>query len=156
MKLIELAAGYEEAAEKLTKRIDDLRNEINCGAHPVDQLKWELDNLRRVRTDLRKTGELCRRYYERGFWRDADYTFNTPSRRVRGRPPAMAPGTRGNKSGKLRKGTGKAVKSDPGRTDAETAEALADVLLRRAHNAGDRRKGKCKPVNRIPDPGPRA
>ena len=66
MKLFELAAGYDDAAEKLTKRIEILRDEINRGEDPCGQLKWELDKLRKIRQEVCKTGELCRRYYERG------------------------------------------------------------------------------------------
>lgn len=155
MKLMELAAGYDDAAEKITARIIFLRSEISKTPGGQSAFQCELTHLLRVRKEIRKTGELCRRYYERGFWRDADYTFNNPTRRVTRRPADVDSGERRNKSGKLRKSTVKTGTSHPVGTDTPTAKTLADVLFRRAYDASHRQTGKYKRKYRIPDTGPR-
>lgn len=153
MKLYELATGYDDADERLTKRITELRAEVLLPGTDTAEITRRIHYLSKVRTEVRRTGELCRRYYEKGFWRDAAYTFNLSSRGNARKSFNVASGARRDQRQFLTARTPEPPESDPGRLDGATADHVVDAILAGILYGPDRKRARRKPIHGIADHG---
>lgn len=135
MTLAEIAMGYREAAEKISARQEFYKAQLLEGADQVTQSKER--SLRQLKNDLLSLAELCDRYYERGYWRDARYTSNPPPRGSAGRNRAVAEG----RGCGQRRHSGEAQKEpclgDSAGIDPAATKAAVDAILRQLLPEGD-------------------
>lgn len=78
MTLFELSKEYEAGAAALHKRLDELRalfSASNVCQRERDLLEARIRTLQSMYTDMRQLAVLTRRYYERGYYRNARYTL---------------------------------------------------------------------------------
>ncbi len=76
MTLAELSPGYEESAQLLQHRMQQLRKAIRATDDPEE--KWHLQRriaeLTPILTQMNELADLTAHYYDRGFWRNEKYT----------------------------------------------------------------------------------
>ena len=77
MTLMEIAQGYCDAAEPLRTRLKELRQALKQAEDPEEiwHLKRRIAELTPMLTQCNALAVLCRRYYERGYYRDETYTL---------------------------------------------------------------------------------
>ena len=77
MTLAEISKDYEAAAVLLRQRLKQLRQELAKAEDPdqVWHLKRRIAELTPMLTQMNELEELTRRYYERGYYRNAKYTL---------------------------------------------------------------------------------
>ena len=77
MTLTEIAQGYCDAAEPLRARLKELRQALKQADDPEEvwHLKRGIAELTPMLTQCNALAVLCRRYYERGYYRDETYTL---------------------------------------------------------------------------------
>ena len=68
MKLREMSVEYQEAAQIISDKIKLLKP-----GRPANDP--ELNALYKLRSEIRKVGEICENYYEKGYWRDDRFCF---------------------------------------------------------------------------------
>ena len=75
MTLTEIALGYQEAAVPLRARLKELRTALKTAHDPEEiwHLKRRIAELTPMLTQCNALAVLCRRYYERGYCRNAKY-----------------------------------------------------------------------------------
>ena len=137
MTMYEMSEGYAEAIDKINVRLKFLRIDKDANS-------MEIRHLMMVRKDLAKIEEICRKYYERGYWVDSAFSFNkAPAIHRKGRPIVD-----GRKSGDKRTGCPKVEKkpdySNTGGTDREAASNAADVIIGWFVSGGDSGKAGSK------------
>ena len=74
----ELATEYRQSAQLLRKRLHDLRAELQLAQTPDVRwrLKQRINDLAPMLTQTNKIARLLEHYYERGHYRDAEYSAN--------------------------------------------------------------------------------
>ena len=84
MRLTELAEEYDEAVLLLRQRIRDLEDRRKSTQDVLEQniLAQRTADLRAILRDTRTLAVICRRYYERSFWRDEHFCFQYPGQRA--------------------------------------------------------------------------
>ena len=77
MTLAEISKDYEYSAQLLRKRLKFLRQELAKAEDPEEiwHLKRRIAELTPMLTQMNELAELTRRYYERGYYRNAKYTL---------------------------------------------------------------------------------
>lgn len=77
MTLVQLSEEYEASAALLRKRLRFLRLELAKAKDPEEiwHLKRRIAELTPMLTQMNELAELTRRYYERGYYRNAKYTL---------------------------------------------------------------------------------
>ncbi|MBQ6430291.1 MAG: hypothetical protein IJJ99_00225 [Oscillospiraceae bacterium] len=77
MKLSELSEGYRQAAIPLREKLRLLRLALKTADDPQRRaaLRHEIALLAGILTQCRELAELTAHYYERGFWRNDNYTL---------------------------------------------------------------------------------
>lgn len=77
MSLEDLSYGYVESAMKLRRMLRRMREQIRREQDPAERLRLQRQvyALEPILTEMNTLAELTARYYERGFYRDADYTL---------------------------------------------------------------------------------
>jgi hypothetical protein len=77
MTLQQIAAGYRQAAMPLRRRLRELRQALKTATDPEEifHLKRRIAELTPMLTQCNALAVLCRRYYERGYYRDETYTL---------------------------------------------------------------------------------
>ena len=77
MKLAELAPGYLAAGALLRPQLRALRRTLAASADAQERaaLRSQIAALSTIYTQCRKLAELTAHYYERGFYRDDNYTL---------------------------------------------------------------------------------
>ena len=77
MTLAQLSGCYEAAAVPLRARLKQLRQELACATDPEEiwHIKRRIAELTPMLTQMNELAELTARYYERGYWRDKQYTL---------------------------------------------------------------------------------
>lgn len=77
MKLAELAPGYRAAGALLRPKLRALRRTLaeSSDAQERAALRSQIAALSTIYTQCRKLAELTAHYYERGFYRDDNYTL---------------------------------------------------------------------------------
>ena len=77
MTLAELSKDYEYAAQLLRRRLRELRQELAVAEDPEEiwHIKRRIAELTPMLTQMNELEELTRRYYERGYYRNAKYTL---------------------------------------------------------------------------------
>lgn len=77
MELIQLSAGYQEAARPLRARLKHLRQELAQTEDPeqIFHLKRRIAELTPMLTQMNELAELTAHYYERGYCRNEKYTL---------------------------------------------------------------------------------
>ncbi len=77
MTLVQISEDYEAAAVLLRQRLRYLRQELAQAEDPEDiwHLKRRIAELTPILTQMNELSELTRRYYERGYYRNAKYTL---------------------------------------------------------------------------------
>ena len=77
MTLAEFSKDYEYAAQLLRRRLRELRQELAVAEDPEEiwHIKRRIAELTPMLTQMNDLEELTRRYYERGYYRNAKYTL---------------------------------------------------------------------------------
>ena len=77
MTLSELSRSYEYSAELLRCRIHHLRKALRAAEDPEERfhLRRRISELTPILTQMNELADLTARYYERGYWRNANYTL---------------------------------------------------------------------------------
>ena len=77
MTLAQISQEYEASAALLRKRLRFLRQELAKAEDPEEiwHLKRRIAELTPMLTQMNELAELTRRYYERGYYRNAKYTL---------------------------------------------------------------------------------
>ena len=70
MTLREIAAGYRDAARRVSARADALKDAARTSPYAARDRAVLLE----VKRDLVRLGYHCEHYYERGYWRNEKYT----------------------------------------------------------------------------------
>ena len=137
LTLSELSGQYRAAADKLRARMGDIRKELSTATDPEEiwQLKQRIKELTPILTEMNKLAELTERYYDRGYYRDEQYTTN-------GIKIRFPEGTEKAKSNQDR--TGGTYTDSDGYTHRVYSQGA--VTSRRSERA------RCKQVDRVPDP----
>ena len=75
MKLSEIAKGYRETEAVIREHLKILRAEKRETKDPEkrQRLKYHIQRLEEIYTQLREVAELCERYYDRGYYVDRKY-----------------------------------------------------------------------------------
>lgn len=76
MALTELSQAYEESAALLRDRLKILRQALAQSSDPEEiwNLKRRISELTPILTQMNDLAELTAHYYDRGFWRNENYT----------------------------------------------------------------------------------
>lgn len=84
MTLEELSTEYRKSAKLICERLHSLREQLKHAENPEDvfNLKRRIAELTPILTELNKIAQITAHYYERGFWRDAEFTSNCFSQRT--------------------------------------------------------------------------
>ena len=77
MTLAQIGGLYRASAEPLRKRLKELRAALKTTEDPeqIWHLKRRIAELTPMLTQCNALAVLCRRYYERGYYRDETYTL---------------------------------------------------------------------------------
>lgn len=77
MTLAQISEDYEAAAVLLRQRLRQLRQELakTDDSEEIWHLKRRIAELTPMLTQMNELSELTRRYYERGYYRNAKYTL---------------------------------------------------------------------------------
>lgn len=156
MLLVELANEYDEAVRILRQRIRELEDRRRNTQDALEQsiLARRTADLRAILRDTRTLAEICRRYYERSFWRDEHFCLQHPGQRAPGRHGGVAAGARRNKRQPAAANTPEPETGDPGGPDGTAEDHVADAILAGLLHGTDRQRTRRKPVHGITDPGP--
>jgi len=112
----------------------------------------ELNALYKLRSEIRKVGEICENYYEKGYWRDDRFCFTVSKQRRRRVVTGVPKRHREYERRSLAAGEKRIEQSDTDRIDGQTAGILVDAILRWSDGNRDQptlRRGQisCKPDN---------
>ena len=145
MKLREMSVEYQEAAQIISDKIKLLKP-----GRPANDP--ELNALYRLRSEIRKVGEICENYYEKGYWRDDRFCFTVSKQRSRRVVTGVPKRHREYERRSLVAGEKRIEQSDTDRIDGQTAGILVDAILRWSDGNRDQptlRRGQisCKPDN---------
>ena len=92
--LIEIAEQYAESAMLIDQRIKEREAANADGTGYTDSST--LNNLKQVRSDLRRAERSCRMYYESGYWLDEEFRAYRATKYIPGHP-YVAPKVQGGK-----------------------------------------------------------
>lgn len=145
MKLREMSVEYQEAAQIISDKIKLLKP-----GRPANDP--ELNALYKLRSEIRKVGEICENYYEKGYWRDDRFCFTVSKQRRRRVVTEVPKRHREYERRSLAAGEKRIEQSDTDRIDGQTAGILVDAILRWSDGNRDQptlRRGQisCKPDN---------
>ena len=156
MLLVELANEYDEAVRLLRQRIRELEDRRRNTQDTLEQsiLARRTADLRTILRDTRTLAEICRRYYERSFWRDEHFCLQHPGQRAPGRHGGVAAGARRNQRLSTAPGTPEPETSDPGGPDRTAGDHAADAILAGLLHGTNRQRARRKPVHGITNTGP--
>ena len=149
MKLTEMAVGYDEAKDRVDRRIQQLRQQINENPELEQELRGRIRALAEAQMELRTVAKICRHYYDRSFHADERFTVQSSSGRRSWR--AAKVDSRERRGQRRNAGAAQTAPpgGDPGGADAQAADLLAGVLLRPEKHAGDRRRTRGKRIDGI-------
>lgn len=124
MRLCDVAAGYREAESRVQASIQALRAASDPGT--CGELRYLLP----LRRELRKTAEYLENYYRKGGRVHVGIQPSASGGRDARGLPAMDPGASGGQCGGSFPRTAGTELGNPNRIDSQTADALANALLR--------------------------
>lgn len=75
--LLQISAGYREAAKPLRARLKMLRQELAAAQDPEEvwHIKRRIAELTPMLTQMNELAELTEHYYEKGYYRSEKYTL---------------------------------------------------------------------------------
>jgi len=140
-----MSVEYQEAAQIISDKIKLLKP-----GRPANDP--ELNALYKLRSEIRKVGEICENYYEKGYWRDDRFCFTVSKQRRRRVVTGVPKRHREYERRSLAAGEKRIEQSDTDRIDGQTAGILVDAILRWSDGNRDQptlRRGQisCKPDN---------
>ena len=124
MLLHDMAAGYYDAAALIQGKIAELRTK-----EQTPEVRLHISRLRELKKEVRRTGVLCERYYERGFYVGEFGEVIDKGKRTRRRPAKLAEEHRRYERRHRREAEAALTRDDPRGIDAEAAANLAAALL---------------------------
>lgn len=77
MTLAEISADYAAEALRLRGRLRELRKAFRAADDPIERgrLRVEISQLTRIQAQCYELAELCRHYYDAGFYRSPRFTL---------------------------------------------------------------------------------
>lgn len=135
MELYEIGLCYKESADKIEEKIQKLKQE---DTQKQDRhIQYMIEYYRQRKRELLELYELCSKYYQKGYYRNAKYSFNEDIRVVKVLSDGAIYTRRGTRRCKGTKTEKEPPKSDQSGTYRKATASDIDVLFRRKKDDSD-------------------